>query len=191
IPWSENDVAIPGNHDFCYLPGNIGLGDAARCEEFSEKWAPCYKQNIYFDSKIINGVNFVSLFNIYYRISDEQVRLLRDEVNRGYPVVLCMHVPLFCAENVDARLKRGHPEGGMLAPPEEFLARYAPRYAEEQGADADTLRAVRYIANEPRIAAVIAGHQHENFDGFADCGKRQVLTASVGREGVARLIEII
>ncbi len=189
---SENDIFIPGNHDFCAFPDSARMGEPEKQKMYLEKWAPCYKQNIYFDSKIINGVNFVSLMNIYYRISAGQIRMLRDEVKRGYPIILCMHIPLFSTEKADEMiLSHGNPCVCMLAPPEKYCARYGEKHAAIQRADRETLDAVEFIANEPQIKAVIAGHLHEDFDGFADCGKRQIVTKMVGGEGIVRLIKIV
>ena len=81
------------------------------------------------------------------------------------------------------------PCGYMIAPPEAYYSRYDERRRKEQIATKETLDAVAYIQNEPTIQAIIAGHIHENFDGFADCGKRQICTKPI-KEGFAREITI-
>ena len=57
--------------------------------------APHFKQNLYFDSKIAGGVNFVSLDNSYYLIEEAQTQMLKAEISKGLPIVLCMHTPLY------------------------------------------------------------------------------------------------
>lgn len=57
----------------------------------------CY--DLVFASRIIDGVNIVTM-DTYYRLTDEQTARLKREVERGYPVLLAMHVP-FYTETVD------------------------------------------------------------------------------------------
>jgi len=186
----ESNIFIPGNHDFCRSPDNDGLGEPREYQKYSKKWTPCYNLNIDFDSKIINGVNFVCLQNGYYSISYEQIELLKAEVMKGFPIILCMHVPLFNLERAEDMLLRGRPAGYMIAPVDECRIKYNESHAIAQKPTKETLDAVEYISNEPLIKAIVAGHIHEDFDGFADCGKRQITTDMICR-GVARRIKVI
>lgn len=186
---SGNNIILPGNHDFCKCPDNFGLSDSTYMEEYSKIWAPYYSRNIYFDSVIIGGINFVIIQNVYYSITYKQIELLKKEVSKGYPIILCMHIPLFTTEKADEMLATWAGCAYMIAPPEKYYKKYCERHREEQIPVQETLDAVEYIENEPAIKAVIAGHIHEDFDGYADCGKRQITTAPL-KEGAARVIEI-
>ena len=190
VRWCENDVFLPGNHDFCICPDNEGLSNPLYQVKCTGEWVNCYEQNMYFDSKIINGVNFVSLQNVYYSITYGQVQMLQHEVTKGYPIVLCMHVPLFITQKADEMISTWAPCAYMIAPPKAYYEKYDERHFNEQYPSQETLDAIDYIKNESAIKAVIAGHIHENFDGFADCGKRQVCTAPL-KDGVVREIEIL
>ena len=183
-------IFILGNHDFCSRPDNIGLSDPAYFEKYAKAWAPCYKSNIEFDSQIIGGVNFVTLSNAYYSISPKQVALLKKECEKGYPIVLCMHVPLFSTEQADKMMSTWAKCAYMMIPPESYYSRYIERHLKEQLPTKEACDAVEYIKNEPAIKAVIAGHIHESFDGYADCGKRMITTAPV-KDGFVREIEIV
>jgi len=188
--YGENNIIIPGNHDFCSFPNNDGLGNEDKSEIYMKKWSKCYKMNLYFDSKIVNNINFVTLQNIYYSISRKQIQLLKKEVDKGYPIILCMHIPLFSSKKASEMLDAGRPCGYMLATPEEYCVKYIKSHADEQSANEETSEAVEYIKKEFQIKAIIAGHIHEDFDGFADCGKRQITTDMLYK-GVARRIKII
>ena len=130
------------------------------------------------------------LQNIYYSISYDQIQLLQAEVSKGYPIVLCMHIPLFSTKKADEILATWARCGYMIAPPEKYYVRYNERHQKEQIPSSETLESVGYISKQPAIKAIIAGHIHENFDGYADCGIRQITTAPL-KDGVVRIIEII
>ena len=186
----EEHVVLPGNHDFCICPNNLGLSNPEFQVQCAKEWAKCYTQNIYFDSKIIGGVNFVSLQNVYYTITYGQIQMLQHEVNKGYPIVLCMHIPFFSKTKADQMMSTWAPCAYMIAPPKEYYEKYDEYHFNEQYPSQETLNAVEYIKNTPEIKAIVAGHIHENFDGFADCKIRQICTAPL-KDGVVREIEII
>lgn len=185
----KNNIFLPGNHDFSRYPDNLGLDNVESLAVYPKEWMGCYKQNLYFHSQIVGGVNFVTLQNMYYSITYGQIQMLQTEALKGYPIVLCMHVPLFTSEKAEEMMATWAPCGYMIAPPEAYYSRYDERRRKEQIATKETLDAVAYIQNEPTIQAIIAGHIHENFDGFADCGKRQICTKPI-KEGFAREITI-
>ncbi len=162
FPKGEN-VFMPGNHDFSLKPGDVYFKDETYRDFFMEKWAPFYTLDINFDSTIIGGVNFVTLENNFYSITHEQLELLKEEVKKGLPIILCMHIPLYI-------------EGTQFPTlPEKVMA-----------ADEDVCE---YILKTDLIKAAISGHIHENFDGISTLGKRQIVTAPL-KEGYIREIEI-
>lgn len=126
--------------------------------------APHIRSNLYFDSKLYGGVNFVTLDNSYYRISEGQTKMLCAEAAKGYPIVLCVHTPFYTPAFAEDRLAAEKDCTYLMAPPEELLARYAPERRVQQAADQATLEAVEYILNEPLIKAVFAGHMHYDFE---------------------------
>ena len=50
---------------------------------------------MFFNSRVVGGVNIVGIDNSYYRFADWQFWRLRREVAKGLPVVLAFHDPLF------------------------------------------------------------------------------------------------
>ena len=162
-----------GNHDFCHWVGR------AR-EDYSYKWenikaiAPHVKSNLYFDARVIDGVNFVTLDDSYYLISDAQTEMLRAEAAKGYPIVLAMHVPLYTEAFAKATMGN-NPCAYLTGAPEELLALYPEDRRKQQTPDEATLRALEYIKNEPLIKVLVTGHVHRNLeDLFA--GKPQIAT---------------
>ena len=166
-------IYAAGNHDFCHWVGRAK-------EDYAYKWemmkqiSPHVKSTIYFDSRVIDGVNFVTLDDSYYLISDGQTEMLRAEVAKGYPIVLAMHVPFYTKMFAEAIMQE-NPCAYLTGAPEELLASYPEDRRRQQTPDAATLRAIDYIKNEPLIKAIITGHVHRNLeDIFA--GKPQIAT---------------
>ena len=162
-----------GNHDFCHWVGR------AR-EDYSYKWenmkqiAPHIQSNLYFDSRVIGGVNFVTLDDSYYLISDAQTEMLKAEVAKGYPIVLAMHVPLY-TEALASLIMQKNPCAYVVGAPDELLATYPEDRRLQQTPDEPTRRAVEYIRNEPLIKAIVAGHTHLNLEEEIG-GKMQYVT---------------
>ena len=186
----ENSVFVPGNHDFCADIDDLYEGDKNYRGYFIEKWSECYKNNIMYDSKIVNGVNFVTFLDIYYEITKTQLEFIKNEVKKGYPVILCMPVPFFVAKLADTLMAEWAKCGYQLNPPEEYYKNYSEKDYNDQVSNEDTLKAVDYILKEDKIKCIVAGHVHLNFDGFSDSGKRQICTGEL-RRGHARVIEVI
>ncbi len=157
-------IYAAGNHDFCHCVGKA-------TEDYAYKWemikqiAPHIKSNLYFDSRLINGVNIVTLDDSYYLISDGQTELLKAEAAKGYPIILAMHVPLFTKEFAKKMmLDIGNPCAYLTGAAEEWLSKYPENRRLQQTPDAATLRAIDYIKSEPLIKALIVGHTHVNFE---------------------------
>ena len=168
-------VYAAGNHDFCHCVGEA-KEDAEYKRSNMKITAPHFNTNLLFDSRIIGGVNFVTLDNSYYLISDGQTDMLRAEVARGYPIVLCVHVPFFTEALAKAAYDQGNDCTYLVAAPEEHLKHYNEYRKAQQTPDEATLRAVDYIKSESMIKAVIAGHMHFNFEGVLDNGIPQLVT---------------
>ena len=152
-----------GNHDFCHM-----LGEAK--EDYAYKWekileiAPYFRCNLYFDARVINGVNIVTLDNSYYFITKGQTELLRAEAAKGYPILLAMHVPLYAEQQARIAREEGVECAYLCGAPEELLATYSEYRRTQQTPDHATREAIDYIKNEPLVRAVIAGHTHRNLD---------------------------
>ncbi len=168
-------IYAAGNHDFCHCVGEA-KEDAEYKRNNMKITAPHFNTNLLFDSRVTGGVNFVTLDNSYYLISDGQIDMLRAEAARGYPIVLCVHVPFFTQALAKSVYGEGNDCAYLVAAPEEHLKNYSEHRRSQQKPDEATLRAVTYIKSEPLIKAVIAGHLHLNFDGTLDNGIPQLVT---------------
>ena len=48
-----------------------------------------------FSSRVFSGVNFIGIDDSYHQVEDWQTERLKTEAEKGLPIVLAMHVPLF------------------------------------------------------------------------------------------------
>jgi len=56
--------------------------------------APLYNgHNPLFYSEIINGINFVGIDNSTYKINDEQVQFMEEQLSGDEPIILISHIP--------------------------------------------------------------------------------------------------
>ena len=101
-----------------------------------------------------------------------------------------MHVPLFNKTKADEMLASWAKCAYTVAPPYEYYSKYNDHYRKQQTPTKETLDAVEYIGRQTAIKAIVAGHIHENSDGIADCGIRQITTAPLNA-AAARIIEFI
>lgn len=156
-----------GNHEFSLYVGEAKEDAAYRNQSLPAVQA-CFKNNIRMDSRIINGVNFVALDNGYYIFEPEQFEFLKGEVAKGLPVVLMMHTPLYTPKFYE-RMMSYCPCAYLMGVPEEMMQCYPPDRYIQQKADEVTLEMMDFIAKEPLIKAILAGHNHFNYESlYAD-----------------------
>ena len=89
IPW----LYISGNHDWHYegMPGSL---DSLRIAWIEKNLSPLYNDhNPLFYSEIINGINFVGIDNSTYKVNDEQVQFMEEQLSRNEPIILISHIP--------------------------------------------------------------------------------------------------
>lgn len=165
----ENDCfVVAGNHEFSLYVGEA-WEDADYRNQSLDMVQACYKNDIRMSSRVIGGVNFVALDNGYYLFDAEQLDFLKREAEKGLPMVLMMHVPLYDPALYDYELRRVPGCAYLTGVPEEKMAHYEDYRYRQQKADEITLETMRYIADQPLIRAILTGHLHMNYEAsYAD-----------------------
>ena len=161
----ENDVFMAaGNHEF-----SLYVGEAKEDAEYRNRSLglvqSAFKNDIRMSSRIINGVNFVALDNGYYIFEEEQFTFLKNEAEKGLPVILLMHTPLYEKNLYDVMMSRCDC-AYLMGVPEKLTECYPEDRREQQSADELTKRMIEYIADEKLIKGIIAGHEHINYEGL-------------------------
>ena len=151
-----------GNHEFSLYVGEAKEDAAYRNQSLPAVQA-CFGNNIRMDSRVVSGVNFIALDNGYYYFEPEQLDFLKAQAERGLPMVLMMHTPLYTPEFYEEMMGRC-PCAYLTGVPEEKMQCYPPDRYVQQKADEVTLEMMDYIAKEPLIKAILAGHTHFNYE---------------------------
>ena len=159
----EYDVFMAtGNHEFSLYVGEAKEDAAYRSQSLPAVQA-CFKNDIRMGARVIGGVNFIALDNGYYIFEPEQLAFLKAEAAKGLPMVLMMHTPLYDPVLYEIMMGRC-PCAYLAGVPEELMRCYPEDRYIQQLPDEVTLETMEYIANEPLIKAILAGHIHANYE---------------------------
>ena len=173
---AESDVFMAaGNHEFSLYVGEAKEDAAYRSISLADVQA-AFTNDIRFASRVMYGVNFVAIDNGYYRIEEEQLAALKREAEKGLPIVLMMHTPLYTPVLYEKRLSEAPGPAYLMNVPVEKMAHYTPQRYEQQLADDITRKAYDYILTQPLICAVLAGHLHTDADDVLPNGVPQLVT---------------
>lgn len=156
--------AAAGNHEFSLYVGEA-FEDAAYRNKSLARVQEAFKNDIRFSSKIVGGVNFVAVDNSYYLFEKYQLDRLKEEAEKGLPVILCLHTPLYSGEMYNFSL-RGEAENTpayLMSVPEEKMSYYSADRYRQQKEDDITHEAYEFICREPTIKALLVGHLHKSF----------------------------
>ena len=138
-----------GNHEFT---PRVGLPDRfSNRAAFYDRVQAAFRGDMTFESRVVGGVNLITMENGLYVWYPGQLEKLKREVARGYPCVIFCYVPLTSPE------LNHTPEHTGLEADEETIAM--------------TRRLTRYIDETPQIQAVFAGHEHRNLTLALPSGK--------------------
>ena len=185
---SHDIFMATGNHEFSLYVGEAWEDADYRNQSLAAVQA-CYKNDIRMSSRIIkNGdaaVNFVALDNGYYYFEPRQLAFLKEQVALGLPVVLMMHTPLYERKLYDDARARSGSCAYLAGVPDELIADYDPYRYRQQKTDATTAEFLEYVAGEPAIKCILAGHLHVDY-GSTFAGRIPQL---ISGGSVARVVE--
>lgn len=153
-----------GNHEFSV---NMWMAEPKETrdepyKDFSrEILRKTYPYDISFQSQVVKGVNFISLDDVYGYVTADQVDKFKEEVKKGLPIVLCMHVPFHSPETwrVTKRYWKSKYERFVDASIPEPTGDY-----KTQLEDPVTRDFIAYLKTEPILKAILSGHEHLMFE---------------------------
>ncbi len=175
-----------GNHDF-RIYGGMEYDVPSSREKNLNTVSSLFNYDIRFFSKIINGINIIGIDNAYYRFEEFQLERLKKEIEKGLPVILAMHVPLYTPECYDLMVNETRKYASLICVPEDKMKPYPPERYTQQKEDKITREMYDYILSQKLIKAVICGHVHKNFEACLPSGVPQLIT---GTE-TARILNIV
>ena len=147
-----------GNHEFyTYLPGEKHTWQEPFKNRSWELLKASYPGDPRFSSKVINGVNFVCIDDVFGTVQPDQIELFRAEVKKGLPIVLCMHVPILTPGIWRASCKFWHRAGEKYR---ESAVPDASGDLKRQQDDPVTRGFISYLRGEKLLKGILAGHLH-------------------------------
>ena len=154
-----------GNHEFSQYVGEAKEDEAYKAQSF-DRVQQAYPNDLRFCSRVINGVNFVALDDVYYYFSPEQLTQFKAEVAKGLPIVMRCHCPLHTPELFDFMTKgKKEPCAYTVGVPVELMANYGDHRREQQKPNAATVEFIRWLKEQPLVKAILCGHLHSNWSG--------------------------
>ena len=164
-----------GNHEYSKYVGEAREDEAYKADS-REAVQGAFPNDLTFASRVINGVNFVALDDVYYNFTESQHALMEEEMKKGLPVVMLCHVPLYTPEFCKSELEINNGNCAYLTGvPLEITSQYDPgrtypegeewRYRKvQQKADKPTLDFIAWLKEQKLLKAILCGHCHRFFE---------------------------
>ena len=172
---------IAGNHDWHY-EGESGTAFFQR-----EKWTYSNLKDLYQGdnpmcySKVVHNINFVMIDNSAFEITQEQLSFLQGQINRGLPIILSMHIPVYLSgHNIDYGC--GHPDWNKKNDIYYEIERRDPW--PEKGFTEITYQFRNLVLNSPEVIGIYAGHTHEEAIDFFNDKLQYVVDANYNKKDV-------
>ena len=187
----EKVFFIAGNHEFSQYVGEAYEDRAYKMNSMREMLPEGLGVPLFFNSRIVGGVNFVAIDDSYHQFEPWQLVRFKKELAKGLPIILCLHVPLFEQSLYDYHVERSGPgtSSYLLGCDEDHLPDDEWRAIEIRPRGI-TMEMAAFIRAQPLIKAVLAGHIHFNFVSDLAPEMPQFVTGG-GYEGIARELTIL
>lgn len=164
-----------GNHEFSQYVGEA-KEDAAYKAQSYDKVQAVFPNDLTVASRVINGVNFVAIDNVYYYVTAEQHKAVEREFAKGLPVVLLCHIPFYTPKHcLETLIRQKGRTSYMMATPPKVIDDFR-RDPASAAVEPYRSRAVSYDIDQPtfefhawlkgqsQLKAILCGHMHEFFE---------------------------
>lgn len=196
-----NWFASAGNHEYSQYVGEAKEDAAYKAQSF-DKVQRAFPNDLKVASRVINGVNFVAIDDVYYNVTAEQHEQMRREVDKGLPIVLLCHVPFYTPKHCNYILKANNGAAGCVTgAPLEITRTYQTNpslpadqqwrnRSVQQRSDEPTLAFIDWLKQQPLLKAILCGHCHHFYEEqFSPSAKQYIVGA--GYQGAAYEVEFI
>ncbi len=164
-----------GNHEYSQYVGEAREDVAYKAQSYDKIQGAC-PNNLTMASQVVNGVNFVALDDVYYNFTEEQRVWMEQQVQRGLPIVMLCHVPMYTPEHCRTILAGNNGLAGyMTGAPLEITETFQNdpslpadqqwrNRSVQQKADKPTLDFIAWLKQQPLLKAVLCGHCHSFYE---------------------------
>ena len=171
-----------GNHEYSKYVGEAREDEKYKQDSYARVQG-IYPNDLTLASRIVNGVNFVAIDDVYMYVPRKAAELFGREVEKGLPIVLMCHCPLFSEELYAAEMKRRGRANLVAVPADAETGRKC-------NADPVTRDFVNRLREEKLVKAILSGHIHHHVVArFSPTAVQYV--AGCGAQGEANEIEFV
>lgn len=160
-----------GNHEFSQYVGEAKEDAAYKAQSF-DRVQRSFPNNLTVASRVVNGVNFVAIDNVYYYVTAEQHAAVQREFDKGLPVVLMCHIPFYTPKHcLHTLINFKGRSSYMVATPESVMNEYRSnpdnpvsdrfRNVKVEPMDKATQEFCDWLKQQKLLKAIICGHMHE------------------------------
>jgi len=168
-------IFTAGNHDWHY-EGMPGSSDSLRNLWINKRLINLYQnENPMFAVRLINGIRIITIDNSTYEIKEEQLKFFEDQVSKGDPVLLCVHIP-FYVQGRSLGFGCAHPEWNGKNDKNYELERREQWRA--SGHTEITIKFYKAILETSNMIGIIAGHIHAPSIDIFKNGVPQIVTTA-------------
>ena len=173
---AEQWYTAAGNHEFSQYVGEARENAEYKAQSY-DKVQAVFPNDLTVASRIINGVNFVAIDNVYYYVTAEQHHAVKREFEKGLPVVLMCHIPFYTPEHCLDTLKRQKGRiSYMVATPAQVITDYRSnpdnpvsevyrnKAVSPTSVSPATQEFYNWLKEQSQLKAIICGHMHEFFE---------------------------
>lgn len=154
-----------GNHEFSQYVGEAKEDAAYKAQSF-DRVQRAFPNDLTFCSRVFNGINFIAIDDVYYNFTHEQLVRFQAEVEKGLPIVMLCHCPLYTPELFETAMSRPNAKCAYLVGvPEESRKFYEPARRNQQQPDAQTTEFIERLRKQPLLKAIFCGHLHYAWNG--------------------------
>ena len=145
-----------GNHEWQWRGKNSNLVSA----ESREKCEKAFPFNVDYASRIMNGVNFVSIDDTLIDVKGQRgitadhMTKFENEVKKGLPIILSMHVPFRTPSMSMANRQFWNNRGKIFTQANMKVVPFGK----------DTEDFIAYLKNVKLLKGILAGHNHFTFE---------------------------
>ena len=172
---SKNSLICSGNHEYTRY-GFDSWEDFGNRMNIYPTIRGNFRRDVLFSAKVVGGVNFICVDDSDNQFDEMQLIRLKNEVKKGLPIVLCMHVPLYEPSLYEACKIVWPNVAGVVGLSEELLAELPEFRAVQHRPAKPTLQFIEYVNATPLIKALLTGHLHFDFDSRLPGGAIQYVT---------------
>lgn len=179
-----------GNHEYSLYVGEAFEDEAYKMISFDKMQRAMPRYDLRFASRVMNNVNLIAIDNVYYDFSASALEKLKQEAERGLPMLLFFHTPIYTPELYhEIMINRGNDCAGLLGVPVEKMQDYNDYRFRQQVCTPQTRKFLDYMLSLDLIKAVFAGHLHFSYESALENGVMQYIVGGQ-YDNVARLITV-